>query len=69
MQAVHGRTPNIVGLFMQGAKSANFAVTFVQNASDWKVGVNLAKFWGGSSVLDQPLRSRDFFGLYVTRGF
>ncbi|MDE2613243.1 MAG: DUF1302 domain-containing protein [Burkholderiales bacterium] len=68
-QAVKGRTPNGMALLMEGAKSANFIVTFMQNPASWQVGVNYAKFWGGSSVLDQPLRGRDFFGLYVTRNF
>ena len=68
-QAVKGRTPNAMALFMEGAKSANFIVTFTQDPANWVVGVNYAKFWGGSSVLDQPLRGRDFYGAYVTRNF
>ncbi len=68
-QAVKGRTPNAMALFMQGAKSANFIVTFTQNPATWMFGVNYAKFWGGSSVLDQPLEGRDFYGAYVTRNF
>lgn len=68
-QAVKGRTPNAMALFMEGAKSANFIVTFTQNPAKWAFAVNYAKFWGGSSVLDQPLRGRDFFGAYVTRNF
>lgn len=68
-QAVKGRTPNSMALFMQGAKSANFIVTFTRNPATWMFGVNYAKFWGGSSVLDQPLEGRDFFGAYVTRNF
>lgn len=67
--AVKGRTPNAMALFMEGAKSANFIVTFTQNPAKWVVGVNYAKFWGGKSVLDQPLKDRDFFGAYVTRNF
>jgi hypothetical protein len=58
-----------MALFMEGAKSANFIVTFTRNPATWVVGVNYAKFWGGSNVLDQPLRDRDFFGAYVTRNF
>jgi hypothetical protein len=68
-QAVKGRAPNGMALFMEGAKSANFIVTFTRNPATWVVGVNYAKFWGGSNVLDQPLRDRDFFGAYVTRNF
>jgi hypothetical protein len=68
-QAVKGHTPNAMALFMQGAKSANFIVTFTQNPANWMVGLNYAKFWGGDSVFDQPLRGRDFFGVYVSRNF
>lgn len=67
--AVNGRTPNGSALFMEGAKSANFIVTFTKNPAKWVFGVNYAKFWGGSSVLDQPLRNRDFVGAYGTYNF
>lgn len=67
--AVSGRTPNSSGLFMEGAKSANFIVTFVQNPANWQFGVNYAKFWGGSRVFDQPYADRDFVGAYVSRNF
>lgn len=67
--AVKGRTPNGMALFMEGAKSANFIVTFTKNPAKWAVGVNYAKFWGGSSILDQPLKDRDFVGAYVTHNF
>lgn len=67
--AVSGRTPNSSGLFMEGAKSANFIVTFTQNPANWQFGVNYAKFWGGSRVFDQPYADRDFFGAYVSRNF
>ena len=68
-QAVKGRSPDTMGLFMQGAKSANFIVTFTHNPANWSFGMNYAKFWGGSSVLDQPLTGRNFYGAYVTRNF
>ncbi len=68
-QAVKGRTPNAMALFMEGAKSANFIVTFAQNPTTWQFAVNYAAFWGGSSVLDQPLRGRNFVGAYLTRNF
>ncbi len=68
-QALSGRTPNSSGLFMEGAKSANFIVTFMQNPANWQFGVNYAKFWGGSRVFDQPYADRDFFGAYVSRNF
>lgn len=68
-QAVKGRTPNIMAQFMEGAKSANFIVSFTQNPSTWQGGINYAKFWGGSRVFDQPYKDRDFFGAYVSRNF
>jgi hypothetical protein len=55
--------------FMEGAKSANLVVSFIQNPASWQFGVNYAKFWGGSSVFDQPYRDRNFVGLYVSRNF
>lgn len=67
-QAVKGRTPNLMGQFMEGAKSANFIVSFAQNPATWQFGVNYAKFWGGS-MFDQPLKDRDFVGAYVSRNF
>jgi len=68
-QAVSGRTPNASALFMQGAKSANFVLSFLQNPTKWQFALNYAKFWGGSSVFDQPLRDRDFFGAVLSRNF
>lgn len=68
-QAVKGRTPNLMGQFMEGAKSANFIISFAQNPATWQFGVNYAKFWGGSEVFDQPYKDRDFFGAYVSRNF
>lgn len=68
-QALSGRTPNSSGLFMEGAKSANFIVTFMQNPANWQFGINYAKFWGGERVFDQPYKDRDFFGAYVSRNF
>jgi hypothetical protein len=65
-QAVTGYTPNSMALFMQGAKSANFSVTFTQNPANWSFGVNYAKFWG-SGVLAQPLLGRDYVGLFLTK--
>lgn len=68
-QAVKGRSPSSSGVFMEGQKSANFVLTFAQNPANWQFAVNYAKFWGGSSVFDQPLRGRDFYGAYVSRNF
>lgn len=68
-QAVSGRTPNASALFMKGAKSTNLVVTFVQNPAKWQFAINYAKFWGGSSVFDQPYRDRDFVGAYLSRNF
>lgn len=67
--AVKGRTPNASAQFMKGAKSANFYVNFTQNPADWQAGLNYARFWGGSTVFDQPLKDRAFFGAYVSRNF
>ena len=68
-QAVSGRTPNAVGLFMQGAKSANLVLSFLQNPTKWQFAINYAAFWGGSRVFDQPLRDRNFFGAVLSRNF
>lgn len=68
-QAVKGRTPNATATFMQGAKMANFTISFIQNPAKWQFAINMAKFWGGASVLDQPLRDRSFYGLTVSRNF
>jgi hypothetical protein len=68
-QAMKGHTPNASALFMEGAKSANFVLTFTQNPAKWVMGLNYAKFWGGDNVFDQPLRDRDFFGAYISRNF
>lgn len=68
-QALSGRAPNAVGLMMEGNRSANFIVTFSQNPANWVIGFNYAKFWGGDSVFDQPLRDRDFYGAYISRNF
>ncbi|MEO8057028.1 MAG: DUF1302 domain-containing protein [Burkholderiales bacterium] len=68
-QAVKGRTPNAVALFMEGAKSANLTVSFLQNPTKWQFAVNYAAFWGGARVFDQPYRDRNFFGLTLARNF
>ncbi len=68
-QAVKGRTPNASALFMEGAKSANFIVSFVQNPAAWQFAFNYAKFWGGSSVFDQPYRDRSYYGFNLSRNF
>jgi hypothetical protein len=68
-QAVKGRTPNAVGLFMEGAKSVNLTVSFLQNPTKWQFAVNYAAFWGGSRVFDQPYRDRNFVGLTLARNF
>jgi hypothetical protein len=67
--AVNGRTPNAVALFMKGAKSANLYLNFTQNPATWQFGLNVAKFWGGETAVDQPLKDRDFVGAYVSRNF
>lgn len=68
-QAVSGYTPNLSGLFMQGAKSANLVIGFVRNPATWQFAINYTKFWGGASPLDQPLRDRDFVGAVLSRNF
>ena len=68
-QALSGRTPNASGLFMKGAKSANFYLNFAQNPAKWQFGFNYAVFRGGSSPFDQPLGDRDFVGMYLSRNF
>lgn len=68
-QAVKGRTPNVVGLFMEGAKSVNLTVSFLQNPTKWQFAINYAAFWGGSRVFDQPYRDRNFIGLNLARNF
>ena len=68
-RALSGRTPNASALFMKGAQSANFIVSFIKNPAQWQFTVNYAKFWGGSSVFDQPYRDRDFFGAVLSRNF
>jgi len=68
-RAVHGRTPNILGQFMEGAYSANFIVTFAQNPAKWVFALNYGIFGGGASAFEQPLKDRNFLGAYVTRNF
>ncbi|MEO8806952.1 MAG: DUF1302 family protein, partial [Burkholderiaceae bacterium] len=68
-QAVKGRTPNGVALFMEGAKSVNLTVSFLQNPTKWQFAVNYAAFWGGKRVFDQPYRDRNFVGVTLARNF
>jgi hypothetical protein len=67
--ALKGRTPNGAGTFMEGAKSVNFTISFIQNPATWQAAINYAKFWGGTTVFDQPYRDRDFVGLTLSRNF
>jgi hypothetical protein len=68
-QAVKGRTPNGAGQLMEGAKSVNLTVSFIQNPATWQATINYAAFFGGRSVLDQPYRDRNFLGLTLSRNF
>jgi hypothetical protein len=68
-QATSGRTPNASALLMDGAKSANFIVTFIKNPATWQLALNYAKYWGGSSPFDQPYKDRDFVGAVVSLNF
>lgn len=67
--ALAGRTPNIQGTWMKGARATNLYVNFTQNPATWQFGVNWSTFSGGSSVFDQPLRDRDFIGVSATANF
>ena len=68
-QAVKGRTPNGAGLFMEGAKSVNLTISFIQNPATWQAAINYAAFFGGKRVFDQPYRDRNFVGLTLSRNF
>src|SRR5450830_29528 len=68
-QAVKGHTPNATATFMQGAKTANFIISFIQNPAKWQFAINYAAFWGGDTILDQPLRGRNFVGATATYNF
>ncbi|MGJ7498011.1 DUF1302 domain-containing protein [Variovorax sp. RT4R15] len=68
-QAVKGRTPNAAGQFMEGAKSVNLIVTFVQNPAKWQASINYAAFFGGKRVFDQPYRDRNYLGVTLSRNF
>ncbi|WP_326537396.1 DUF1302 domain-containing protein [Pseudorhodoferax sp.] len=68
-QALSGRTPNLSGQFMKGAKSTNLILSFIQNPANWQFAVNYARFWGGGSSLDQPLGDRSFVGFVASRNF
>jgi hypothetical protein len=68
-RALFGRTPNVTAQFMKGVTAVNFYVNFVQNPSNWQAGLNYTRFFGGRSLLDNPVRDRDFVGLVVSRNF
>jgi hypothetical protein len=68
-QAVKGRTPNAGALFMEGAKSVNLIVSFIQNPATWQASINYAAFFGGKRVFDQTYRDRDFIGITLSRNF
>jgi hypothetical protein len=68
-QAVKGRTPNALGQFMEGAKSVNLILSFIQNPATWQASINYAAFFGGKRVFDQPYRDRNFVGLTLSRNF
>lgn len=68
-QVVKGRTPNGAGQLMEGAKSVNLTVSFIQNPANWQAAINYAAFFGGKTVFDQPLRDRNFVGLTLSRNF
>lgn len=68
-QALSGRTPSLSGTFMKGARSANFIISFIKNPATWQMSVNYARFWGGDTLFDQPLKDRNFFGATISRNF
>jgi hypothetical protein len=64
--AVSGFTPTLTANYLEGAKSLNFYVNFIQNVpTDWQAGINYLTFWGNN----QLLADRDFIGAYLTRNF
>lgn len=68
-RGLFGRTPGVNSQFMKGVTAVNYYVNFVQNPATWQIGVNYTRFMGGSSLLDNPVRDRDFFGIVVSRNF
>jgi len=67
--ALAGRTPNIQGTWMKGARTTNLYVNFTQNPATWQFGLNWSTFRGGREVFDQTLADRDFIGGYATFNF
>ena len=64
--AVKGFTPTLTANYLEGAKSLNFYVNFIQNVpTNWQAGVNYLVYWGNN----QQLADRDFIGAYLTRNF
>jgi hypothetical protein len=64
--AVMGNTPTLTANYLQGAKSMNFYVNFIQNVpTKWQASVNYLTYWGAH----QFLADRDFIGAYLTRNF
>ncbi len=68
-RAVAGRTPNLAATFMKGARVTNFYMLFTQNPANWQLGINAARYGGGSSPFDQPYGDRNFFGAFLSRNF
>ena len=67
--AVQGNTPNFMGNWMEGAKSANFYVLFNRNPMTWQAGINYTRFWGGDYSFSAPYKDRDFVGGFISRNF
>ncbi|MBP2669265.1 MAG: hypothetical protein H6Q80_1467 [Deltaproteobacteria bacterium] len=64
--AVSGYTPTLTANYLEGAKSLNIYVNFIQNVpTNWQAGINYLTFWGKN----QLLADRDFIGAYLTRNF
>ncbi|NVM93172.1 hypothetical protein FHT32_006866 [Variovorax sp. SG517] len=68
-RGLFGRTPGISSQFMKGVTAVNYYVNFIQNPATWQVSANYTRFMGGRTLLDNPVRDRDFFGIVVSRNF
>lgn len=67
--ALKGRTPSLSANFMKGAKNVNMTLHFIDNPGTWQVSVTYSRFFGGTTVFDQPLRDRSFVGATVSHSF
>lgn len=68
-RGLFGRTPTASAQFVKGVTALNLYVNFQQNPAHWQIGLNYTRFMGGDSLLDNPVKDRDFVGLVVSRNF